>query len=364
MDNADLQVQDLTKHYGSVVALEGVDLALAKGEFFALLGPSGSGKTTLLRLVAGFIEPSRGRILLGGQEVQALPPHRRNVGMVFQNYALFPHLTVFENVAFGLQARRISSRDIRSRVDDALRLVQLSGLGERYPRQLSGGQQQRVALARALVIQPRVFLLDEPLGALDRKLRAQMQVELRQLQRAVGVTTLLVTHDQEEALTLSDRVGVLREGRIAQVGTPAEVYERPCNRFVADFLGQANFFDGKVVGQTGDVVTLSLAGDRQLAGRTASAMRRGQPATLMIRPERVSLTMTPAPGSIEGRLLQCLYAGPLVTYVVILPDGTSVSAIVPNDELPHMPGEGEAVWLQWDQTEAWVMPTEAEEGDL
>ncbi len=241
-----VDIRQVSKRYGNVAALDSVSLELADGKFFGLLGPSGSGKTTLLRSIAGFVEPDAGEILIDGVDVSRIPTHRRDIGMVFQNYALFPHMSVFDNVAFALSVRRIGQAETKRRVAEILELVQLGGYDERRPRQLSGGQQQRVALARALVSNPRVLLLDEPLGALDKNLRQQMQVELRQIQREVGITTVLVTHDQEEALTLSDQIAVLREGRLVQTGKPDEVYERPRTAFAAEFLGATNFLSGRV----------------------------------------------------------------------------------------------------------------------
>src|SRR5438445_3989575 len=242
-----VELATVSKLYGETAAVDNVSLTVHEGEFFALLGPSGSGKSTLLRLVAGFIRPTQGTIRIGGEPVGHIPPSHRQIGMVFQSYALFPHLNVFRNVAFGLEVRKTSREEIGRRVSDALALVQLTGLEYRRPSQLSGGQQQRVALARALVIRPKVLLLDEPLGALDRRLRAEMQVELRQIQRRVGITTIFVTHDQEEALTLSDRVALMRAGRIVQLGTPHEVYDHPVSTFAATFLGDSNFLPGTSV---------------------------------------------------------------------------------------------------------------------
>ena len=243
-----VEIDRVEKHYGSVAALAGVSLTFADGEFFGLLGPSGSGKTTLLRAIAGFVDPDAGVIRLDGRDIGHTPVHKREIGMVFQNYALFPHMSVFDNIAFGLSVRGQPSQDIKRRVGEMLALVRLSGMEKRTPRQLSGGQQQRIALARALVTRPRLLLLDEPLGALDKRLRQQMQIELKQIQREVGITTIFVTHDQEEALTLSDRIAIFDEGKVVQAGNPHAVYERPATAFAANFLGDANFFEGKVLG--------------------------------------------------------------------------------------------------------------------
>jgi ABC-type Fe3+/spermidine/putrescine transport system ATPase subunit len=280
---ADIALRGLVKRYGATRALDGVSLDVAPGEFFTLLGPSGCGKTTSLRAIAGFVAPEAGDVLIGGARVNGVPPHRRRVGLVFQNYALFPHRTVRQNVAFGLRMQRTPADEIRRRVDEALALVQLPGYGDRYPRQLSGGEQQRVALARALVTRPAVLLLDEPLGALDKKLRDHMKIELKRLQRDVGVTTIYVTHDQEEALTMSDRVAVMRAGRVEQVGAPREIYETPATMFVAGFIGNTNLLAGKSGGgaavECGGVTVLTAGG----------APAPGAAVTIAIRPERIRL---------------------------------------------------------------------------
>src|SRR5207249_1438913 len=241
-----VELRQLSKSFGPVRAVDGVTLGLARGELLTILGPSGSGKTTTLRMIAGFTQPSSGAVLLDGKDITGLPAHRRDIGLVFQNYALFPHLTAGQNVAFPLQMRKISASEVRRRVAEAFALVGLKGLEERHPRELSGGQQQRVALARALVFRPRLLLMDEPLGALDRKLREQMQLEIKHLQKTLGITVIYVTHDQEEALFMSDRVAVTNAGTIVQIGTPVDLYNRPADRFVADFIGESNFLSGTV----------------------------------------------------------------------------------------------------------------------
>ncbi|HLT02244.1 MAG TPA: ABC transporter ATP-binding protein, partial [Geminicoccaceae bacterium] len=278
---------DVAKRYGPVTAVEDVDLHVAEGELVTVLGPSGSGKTTLLTMIAGLASPSSGRIDIGGRDVTWLPAARRNVGLVFQSYALFPHMSVYDNVAFPLSVRGVGKAEIDRRVAEALRLVRLAGFERRRPAQLSGGQQQRVALARAFVFEPEILLLDEPLGALDRKLREQLQVELRQLQRSLGITTILVTHDQEEALSLSDRIVVLDEGRVQQIGTPEDAYLRPRNRFVADFLGTANLFEGVLVqGEHGWGIRLS---DGEAIPCAEPALPAGREVSAIVRPERVVL---------------------------------------------------------------------------
>jgi spermidine/putrescine ABC transporter ATP-binding subunit len=283
----DVALAGVTKRYGATVALDGVTLEVGEGEFFTLLGPSGCGKTTALRSIAGFVTPDAGEVFLKGARVTALPPHRRRVGMVFQHYALFPHRTVAQNVAFGLRMQKAPREEIGRRVAAALEQVRLPGHGARFPRQLSGGEQQRVALARALVTRPAVLLLDEPLGALDKKLREHMQVELKRLQREVGVTTVYVTHDQEEALAMSDRVAVLRSGRIQQVGTPVEIYERPVSAFVADFIGNTNLLPGRVLAAGAGEATLECRGQKLRAADSAPAT--GEDGVLAVRPEKLGL---------------------------------------------------------------------------
>jgi putative spermidine/putrescine transport system ATP-binding protein len=325
---AAVHVSGLRKRYGDVVALGGVDLAIGAGEFFTLLGPSGSGKTTLLRLIAGFERPDSGRIELGGSDVTRVPPYARNVNTVFQDYALFPHMTVGQNIEYGLRVRRVPKAERRQKVDSALDMVRLSGLGDRKPAQLSGGQRQRVALARAIVNEPQVLLLDEPLGALDFKLRQEMQIELQHVQREVGITFIYVTHDQEEALAMSDRIAVLSNGRIEQIGTPLEVYERPQTDFVAGFIGISNLIE-----------------------------RDGKHMT--IRPEKIRLLADdeePPPGArVEtGRIRDVIYVGVLTRYIVDLDAGGELVVARQNEQAPaitHGRGETPAriAWLP-DQT--------------
>ncbi len=317
-----IRLEGIAKHYGPVRAVDTVDLSVEQGEFVTILGPSGSGKSTILMLIAGLARPSAGRIVIGGRDVTHAPAQARNVGIVFQSYALFPHMTVFNNVAFPLVVRHVAKAEIARRVAEALRLVQLTGFEARKPSELSGGQQQRVALARGLVFQPDILLLDEPLGALDRKLREQLQVELKQLQRTVGVTTILVTHDQEEALSLSDRIAVLDQGRVQQIGSPEEAYLRPANRFVADFLGIANF----------------------LPSATPST------AAVMIRPERVHVDSRDAPGR-PARVVEAVYLGQLVRYHVSLEDGVPMVAAMPFRGRRFAPGEH--VSVSWSENDVW-----------
>ncbi|MFO1350525.1 MAG: ABC transporter ATP-binding protein [Gammaproteobacteria bacterium] len=306
---ATVSVVNVSKRYQQTAALERVSIEFQDGEFFGLLGPSGSGKTTLLRCIAGFIEPDTGAIRFDGEEVEHIPVHQRRIGMVFQHYALFPHLSVYDNIAFGLAVRGVETAEIRQRVMDMLNLVRLAGYEARKPRELSGGQQQRVALARALVTRPRVLLLDEPLGALDRRLRQEMQIELRDIQRELGLTTIFVTHDQEEALTLSDRIAILDRGKIVQIGTPGAVYERPRNVFAANFLGDANIFSGTVAGQS----RVRVTGHPDLFSADPLPAE-GNPVTLAVRPEKIALAAADATpperliNRLRGTVIQRVYS--------------------------------------------------------
>ena len=319
---SDIRLEGVTRRYGTVAAADGVDLAVAQGEFVTILGPSGSGKTTLLSLIAGLNRPTAGRIFIGGRDVTLATAQERNIGLVFQSYALFPHMTVLENVLFPLGVRKITGAAARSRALEALKLVRLEGLHDRRPSQLSGGQQQRVALARAVVFKPDILLLDEPLGALDRKLREELQVELKQLQRRLGVTTLLVTHDQEEALSLSDRIMVLDQGKTQQVAAPAEAYLRPANRFVAEFLGIANF-----VGLDGG-------------------------GTGLVRPERVKLEPVGVNGGRPAKVVEAIYLGQMVRYHLQLDEGAApMVAAVPFVGRAYEAGE--KVSVSWDAADLW-----------
>ncbi|MCC9077590.1 ABC transporter ATP-binding protein [Litorilinea aerophila] len=358
---SDVRLEHVTFRYGDVMAADDVTLHVREGEFFALLGPSGSGKTTILRLVAGFLQPQSGAITIGGRPVAGIPPYERHIGFVFQHYALFPHMTVAENVAFGLESRGVPRAEIRRRVSEVLDLVQLTGLDGRRPAQLSGGQQQRVALARAIVTQPQVLLLDEPLAALDKKLRTQMQVELRQLQQRLGITTLFVTHDQEEALTLADRIAVMNQGRIAQEGPPRQVYERPRTLFVCDFLGEANILPGTVQAVTGDALTVGLAGGGQIQARGEQvAGRAWQPGASIIcavRPENVRLAVeAPAtPFALEGAVEHIAYNGPSVNYHLRRAGGDEFVVFAQNGLLPEPPALGQRVYVTWDPAHTLVL---------
>ena len=346
-----VDIAGVSKRFDRVVALDDVSLTFAEGEFFGLLGPSGSGKTTLLRSIAGFVEPESGAIRIDGADVRDTPVHRRDIGMVFQNYALFPHMSVYENIAFGLAVRGVAGAETAERVRAMLALVRLAGYEERRPRQLSGGQQQRVALARALVTRPRVLLLDEPLGALDRRLRQEMQIELKSIQREVGITTAFVTHDQEEALTLSDRIAIFNEGRVVQVGAPSAVYERPETVFAAGFLGDANFFAGRAAGRGDGFGRVRVEGPGALL--TADPLPAdGAPVTLAVRPEKISLlaaaALTPggAPANrLDGRVVQSVYSGNSITYKIAVA-GAEVTVFEQNRASRPFP-VGATVRLVW-----------------
>ncbi len=333
MAGGEVQLVELVKRFGDVVAVDGISLEVPGGEFFSLLGPSGCGKTTTLRLIAGFEQPTDGRILLDGVDMAHTPPHRRKVNTVFQSYALFPHLNVHENVSFGLRFKDLPRADAERKVRETLGLVQLEGFDKRKPSQLSGGQQQRVALARALVLNPAVLLLDEPLGALDAKLRKALQIELKALQEAVGITFVYVTHDQEEALTMSDRLAVMRGGQIEQVGTPAEVYEEPATAYVADFLGASNLMTARVSGRNGDGQCRIRLGDFELLAGQGDTESTGE-VKVVIRPERVRLEPHGSPGEnrVPGMVERSVYLGSTTQLFVRLAVGQTLQAMVKNED--------------------------------
>jgi putative spermidine/putrescine transport system ATP-binding protein len=366
-----IDIAGVSRLFGETTALAGVDLTIRDGEFFSLLGPSGCGKTTLLNIVAGFLAPTTGTVRIGGRDITALPPYRRDIGMVFQNYALFPHLSVADNVAYGLSVRKRPAAESRRRVEEVLNLVKLNHLADRMPHQLSGGQQQRVAIARALAVEPQVLLLDEPLSNLDAKLRKEMQSELRSLQRRVGITTVLVTHDQEEALSLSDRIGILGAGHLQQIGSPLELYRRPANRFVAEFVGQANLLEAtpSADGTAYDVATHHVVAGTPLRLHTgASADTR---ALLMLRPERIRVEHTGAPaaaGAAEGSgqhtdqpnrahgiLRDASYTGASLRLVVELRGGGDLIVQAPDTAFPDLPAQGLPLALAWDADDIVVL---------
>jgi spermidine/putrescine transport system ATP-binding protein len=327
-----IELRGLTKRFGDFAAVDDLSLEIAAGEFLTLLGASGSGKTTTLRMIAGFEPPTSGEILMAGTPIAALPPFKRDINTVFQHYALFPHMSVRENIAYGLRMRRVPSGEREERVSKALAMVKLEQLGARSPRQLSGGQQQRVALARALVNRPRVLLLDEPLGALDLKLRKEMQLELKHLQTHLGITFVYVTHDQEEALTMSDRIVLMRQGRIAQVGAPRDLYDRPASRYVADFIGETNLLPGTVVENAPGMVSLRV-GDAVLRGLSDTPLADGSEAWLTVRPEAIALSNGAAPAghnAIAGTVADAVYAGSALRVHVTLSGGRRVVANVPS----------------------------------
>jgi spermidine/putrescine transport system ATP-binding protein len=326
-----LELRQVTKRFGSFAAVDGLSLAIGAGEFLTLLGASGSGKTTTLRMIAGFELPTAGQILMGGAPITDLPPFKRDINTVFQHYALFPHMSVRQNVEYGLRMRRVPAAERSRQVDRALEMVQLAQLGGRAPRQLSGGQQQRVALARALVNRPRVLLLDEPLGALDLKLRKEMQLELKHLQTELGITFVYVTHDQEEALTMSDRIVLMRQGRITQIGAPRDLYDRPASRYVADFIGETNLLPG-VVAESGDGTVVLRAGGTTLRALTDTPLAPGAEAWLTVRPEAIELSDaggTPEGWNrVAGTVREAVYAGSALRVHVALESGQRLVAHV------------------------------------
>jgi spermidine/putrescine transport system ATP-binding protein len=345
---AEIRLIDLEKRFGGVRAVDGVTLDVAAGEFFSLLGPSGCGKTTTLRMIGGFELPTGGRILLRDRDITMDPPDKRPVNMVFQHYALFPHLDVGDNVGFGLRRKAVPKADIARRVSEALALVRLDGYERRKPNQLSGGQQQRVALARALVNRPNVLLLDEPLGALDLKLRRQLQLELKRIQTEVGITFVYVTHDQEEALTMSDRIAVMHAGRVEQLGTPEELYERPATRFVADFIGTTNLLRGVI--EADGQVRLSSG---ELTRAAHDGLATGDTVELSVRPEAISLVPAEATGALRATVAQAAYLGTNVTYQVRTAGGLDLS-ILASKTGPRLP-VGSDVAVSWPASECLVL---------
>jgi spermidine/putrescine transport system ATP-binding protein len=365
--SAEIEVRlvDLVKKFGDVVAVDHIDLEVRDGEFFSLLGPSGCGKTTTLRMIGGFEQPTSGMIELQGRDVTWLPPYQRNVNTVFQSYALFPHLTIFENVAFGLRRKRVKDREIKSRVFEMLRLVELPGFERRKPTQISGGQAQRVALARALINRPAVLLLDEPLGALDLKLRKQMQVELKRIQQEVGITFIYVTHDQEEAMTMSDRIAVMNRGRYEQLGDPEGLYERPTTRFVASFLGISNLLPAKLTGTADGYAVAEVSGDASV--RLPKGLVNGQPSIEVgVRPEKIRMHKvgdSPSSGSnqLEGTVIDASYLGVSTSYVVETRSGARLTVYEQNVERTvhgslHRPGE--TVQVSWSPDHTFVVRTD------
>ena len=366
MPEADVRLDRVTKRFGDVTAVDDLSLTIERGEFFALLGPSGCGKTTTLRMIGGFEEVTAGSVYLGGTDVTDRPPFKRNVNTVFQNYALFPHLDVYENVAFGLRRRKVGEGEIRSQVGFMLKLVDLPGYERRKPTQLSGGQQQRVALARALINNPQVLLLDEPLGALDLKLRKQMQVELKRIQSEIGITFIFVTHDQEEAMTMADRIAVMREGRIEQLGAPEELYERPRTDFVAGFLGVSNLLDAEVSGRDDRFSQLRLADGTRLQAPVA-AVNGSSRVRIGVRPEKLRVlalgderaqSVSADANAIEGTVLDASYIGVSTQYLVETADGQKMTVYAQNLETggaSEALADGQRVRLTWKPQHTFVI---------
>ena len=359
-DSAFLQIQQVVKDFGGYRAVNNVSLDIAKGDIFALLGSSGCGKTTLLRMLAGFETPTSGRIVLNGQDLAGLPPYQRPLNMMFQSYALFPHMTVWDNIAFGLRRDGLPKDQVAERVEAMLKLVQLAKYGQRKPHQLSGGQQQRVALARSLAKQPQLLLLDEPLGALDKKLREQTQIELVNIIEQVGVTCVMVTHDQEEAMTMASRIAIMSKGRVLQVGTPKQIYEYPANRFVADFIGNVNLFDGKLTVDEPDRCAVKTAiGEIHVGHGISGAL--DMPVAVAVRPEKIDIAKE-RPANVDhnlfaGRVKEIGYFGSYNTYIVVTPQGTKVKITEPNGsrhELLDITWEDD-VFFWWDDLDAVVL---------
>lgn len=344
------------KKYGSFTAVHEANFSIGRGEFFAMLGPSGCGKTTTLKMIAGFEQPTSGRVLLEGQDVSQVPPHKRNVNTVFQQYALFPHMSVFDNVAFGPRSKKLSDSEVKKRVTEMLHVVRLDEFSERKPAQLSGGQQQRVALARALVNLPSALLLDEPLAALDLKLREAMQIELKRIQREVGITFVFVTHDQGEALTMSDRIAVMSEGRVEQVGTPENIYARPESLFVAGFIGSANLLPGVIASSGGELVVELQGGNKiaVLANNVAPGISHetGGRVTVMLRPEQISLGQQ---GDITVRVTDSVFQGSSVRVVGRMNDNTEITALVSVDPSHKTPAPGDNLYMSWHPQAPYVL---------
>ena len=356
-----IEIDHVVKRFADFVAVDDAHFTIDQGEFFSMLGPSGCGKTTTLRMIAGFEQPTSGAIRLDGEDVSRVPPNKRSVNTVFQQYALFPHMNVFDNVAFGPRSMKVDKATIQRRVTEMLDVVRLGDLAGRRPAQLSGGQQQRVALARALVNMPKALLLDEPLGALDLKLRHAMQFELKRIQREVGITFVYVTHDQEEALTMSDRIAVMSEGRVEQIGTPTEIYDDPATVFVAGFIGQANLWPARVTARTDGTATVEALGGATVSGTcTVADLTTGSPAMLMVRPERIVISVDqPSTGAsnaaVTATVTDLTFQGPIVRIALAAPDGAMIIAnIDPDTDLPLL-RPGDRVWASWPHHAACVL---------
>jgi putative spermidine/putrescine transport system ATP-binding protein len=346
--NLILELRNLRKRYGDVLAVNGVSLDIREGEFLTLLGPSGSGKTTILLMIAGFEFPTGGDVILQGKAINFLPPEKRGVGLVFQNYALFPHMTIFDNIAFPLRMRKFKKQYIAKKVDEVLELVELRGYEKRYPKQMSGGQQQRIALARALVFDPPLLLLDEPLGALDKKLREHMQIELKHIHTRLNRTMIYVTHDQQEALVMSDRIAVMNKGEAEQVGTPDELYDKPVNKFVAGFIGESNFIEGIVVDKMDNRLTLQLDGGSSHSLIWEGSASRSEPISFFIRPEKMFIVAVTSPECcLTGMIEEVIYIGETRQYRVKISPGKAVNIREMNVRVGKGHQEGERIGISW-----------------
>ncbi|MFF3666754.1 ABC transporter ATP-binding protein [Microtetraspora malaysiensis] len=352
-------VKEYVSHGEVVPAVKGVSMTIGEGEFFSLLGPSGCGKTTSMRMIAGFEEPTRGVVRLHGQDVTNVPPNKRDVNMVFQSYALFPHMNVWDNVAFGLKRKKVPDGEIRRRVGEMLEIVDLVGREKRRPREMSGGQQQRVALARALVNRPRALLLDEPLGALDLKLRQHMQIELKRIQREVGITFVYVTHDQSEALTMSDRIAVMNDGLVEQLAGPREIYERPATKFVAGFIGTSNLLSGVVRAVNGSSAVLALGPDDRVVVPIREAVAEDDTVELTVRPEKITISTERPEGDlsmVEGTVSEVVYLGTSNSYAVALAGGAEITVFQQNAHDSTTTAErGDTVWLSWQPQHSYAL---------
>jgi spermidine/putrescine transport system ATP-binding protein len=354
--------KEFISHGDIVAAVSGVDLVIRQGEFFSMLGPSGCGKTTTMRMIAGFEEPTRGSVLLKGLDVTGVPANKRDVNMVFQSYALFPHMSVYDNVAFGLEQRRVSKSEIVRRVGEILEIVDLGGREKRRPKELSGGQQQRVALARALVNRPSALLLDEPLGALDLKLRQAMQVELKRIQREVGITFVYVTHDQNEALTMSDRIAVMNDGHIEHLGSPRDIYEHPATKFVAGFIGTSNLLSGVVTRVAGEHAVIETGEGERIVVPLRGDVRAsaGEQIELTVRPEKIGLTLTPSASTdrsaLRGRVTEVVYLGTATNYNITTSTGADVVVFTQNaSSADDIAVRGDDVWLTWEPQHSYAI---------
>jgi len=363
MDQSKLQdvlIQNVSKVFGNVKAVDNVTFSIKGGEFLTLLGPSGSGKTTLLNMIAGFFRPTQGAILIGEKDITQLPPEKRDIGMTFQNYALFPHMTVAENIAFPLQMKKVPKKEIAGKIKKALELVRLSGFESRHPKQLSGGQQQRISLARSIVFDPSLLLMDEPLGALDKKLRQHMQLELKALQRKLQMTVVYVTHDQEEALTMSDRIAVMNEGRIEQIDTPDEIYQHPQNLFVADFIGESNFINGNILKINPDHSVVKTLTKKEINSPKYEWMAAGMEVFVLLRPERLNIHLhkpIDAPNLVSGAIQDELYVGNISRYLIKVPELDLVLNVeLRNAQETFRFKSGQPVFMSWHINDTIIIP--------